>query len=67
MHFYCLISVADPIVEKALWPGDENFPQADLVKKQMSGFGGMITFWLKGGMKESRQFLENLKVPVSLY
>jgi cystathionine gamma-lyase len=28
----------------------------------MSGFSGMVTFWLKGGMTESRQFLENLQI-----
>jgi len=28
----------------------------------MSGFGGMITFFLKGGLKESRIFLENLRI-----
>ncbi len=28
----------------------------------MKGFGGMITFFLKGGMAESRQFLEHLKL-----
>ena len=27
-----------------------------------SGFGGMITFYLKGGLKESRTFLERLKL-----
>jgi cystathionine gamma-lyase len=28
----------------------------------LQGFGGMITFWLKGGLPESRRFLENLKI-----
>jgi cystathionine gamma-lyase len=28
----------------------------------MKGFGGMITFFLKGGIEESRRFLENLKL-----
>jgi len=31
-------------------------------KKQSKGFGGMITFYLKGGIKESRQFLSSLKI-----
>ena len=28
----------------------------------MKGFGGMITFFLKGGINESRRFLENVKL-----
>jgi cystathionine gamma-lyase len=28
----------------------------------MKGFGGMITFFLKGGLKESKKFLENVKL-----
>jgi cystathionine gamma-lyase len=28
----------------------------------MSGFGGMITFYLKGGLEESNQFLSSLKI-----
>jgi cystathionine gamma-lyase len=30
--------------------------------KQSRGSGGMISFYLKGGIKESRKFLMNLKV-----
>ena len=28
----------------------------------MTGFGGMITFFIKGGMSSARTFLENVKV-----
>jgi len=30
--------------------------------KQASGHGGIITFWLKGGINESKLFLENMKL-----
>jgi len=49
-------------VEKTYYPGLPSHPQYHLVKKQMSGYGGMVTFWLKGGIKESRQLLENLQI-----
>jgi len=49
-------------VEKLYYPGLPSHPQHNIAKKQMSGFGGMITLWLKGGIKESRQFLENLHI-----
>lgn len=49
-------------VETVLYPGLESFPQHSLAKKQMSGFGGMMTIYLKGGLKESQTFLESVKV-----
>ncbi|HTL12072.1 MAG TPA: cystathionine gamma-synthase [Bdellovibrionota bacterium] len=51
-----------PKVEKVIYPGLESHPQHALAKKQMSGFGGMITFLIKGGLAESRRFLESVRV-----
>lgn len=51
-----------PKVEKVIYPGLTSFPQHELAKKQMRGFGGMITFLLKGGLEESKQFLEKTKL-----
>jgi cystathionine gamma-lyase len=51
-----------PKVEKVLYPGLESHPQHDVAKKQMRGFGGMITFFIKGGIEESRNFLASLQV-----
>jgi cystathionine gamma-lyase len=51
-----------PKVERVVYPGLKSHPQHDLAKKQMKGFGGMITFFLKGGIDESRRFLENVKL-----
>jgi cystathionine gamma-lyase len=51
-----------PKVEKVVYPGLKSHPQHELAKKQMKGFGGMITFFLKGGLSESRLFLENVKL-----
>lgn len=49
-------------VEKVIYPGLTSHPQHALAKEQMSGFGGMITFYIKGGMTESREFLEKVKI-----
>lgn len=49
-------------VERVVYPGLKSHPQHELGKKQMSGAGGMITFFLKGGIDESRRFLENVKL-----
>jgi len=51
-----------PKVEKVHYPGLPSHPQHDIAKKQQTGYGGMITFWLKGGISQSRVFLENLKI-----
>jgi len=51
---------AHPKVQRVVYPGLPSHPQHELAKRQMRGFGGMITIYLKGGIKESRQFLEAL-------
>lgn len=53
---------AHPKVEKVIYPGLESHPQHELAKEQMHGFGGMITFYIKGGMESARKFLENVNV-----
>jgi len=51
-----------PKVQSVRYPGLPSHPHHELAKKQQSGFGGMVTFWLKGGLSESRRFLENLHI-----
>jgi len=41
-----------PKVENVYWPGFETHPNHAVAKKQMSGFGGMISFSLKGNKLE---------------
>ena len=49
-------------VEKVTFPGLSSHPQHSLAKKQMSGFGGMMTFVIKGGLPAARTFLKAVKV-----
>jgi len=49
-----------PKVEKVLYPGLESHPQHAFAKKQQDGYGGMISFYIKGGLEEARRFLEKL-------
>lgn len=51
-----------PKVKKVNYPGLENHPQHELAKKQMTGFGGVLSFELDGGLKEVKRFLENLRI-----
>jgi cystathionine beta-lyase/cystathionine gamma-synthase len=41
-----------PKIDKVYWPGFETHPNHDVAKKQMRGFGGMISFTLKGNQLE---------------
>lgn len=49
-------------VDRVIYPGLESHPQHALAREQMSGFGGMITFYVKGGLSAARATLENVKV-----
>jgi cystathionine beta-lyase len=52
-----------PLVERVYYPGLTSHPFHEIAKKQMSGFGGMVTFTFKSGKKEDAiKFLENLKL-----
>ncbi len=53
---------AHPMVEKTVYPGLATHPQHKLAQSQMTGFGGMITFFIKGGFNAAKIFLENVKV-----
>lgn len=53
---------ARPEVASIAYPGLESHPQHELAKRQMDGFGGMITIWLKGGIEEARRFLEACEI-----
>ncbi|HLG31194.1 MAG TPA: cystathionine gamma-synthase [Candidatus Brocadiales bacterium] len=51
-----------PKVRKVIYPGLSSHPQHDLAKRQMTGFGGIVTFFIKGGLEVARKFLERVKV-----
>lgn len=53
---------AHPKVDQVFYPGLKSHPQHSLAKEQMLGMGGMITFYIKGGMPQARSFLENVNV-----
>ena len=49
-------------VEVVHYPGLKSHPQHQLAKKQMKGFGGMLSFVVKGTTKDAMKFTESLKV-----
>ncbi len=46
-----------PQVERVTYPGLPSHPQHALAKRQMTGFGGMLTFVLRGGLDAAAAFL----------
>ncbi|HAB89267.1 MAG TPA: cystathionine gamma-synthase [Bacteroidetes bacterium] len=51
-----------PRVQKVVYPGLKSHPQHELAATQMSGFGGMITFYLDGDIEAARTVLERVKL-----
>jgi cystathionine gamma-lyase len=51
-----------PKVEQVYYPGLPDHPQRDVIRRQMRGHGGMLSFQLKGGFQECMRFLRKLKV-----
>lgn len=49
-------------VEKVIYPGLKSHPQHALARRQMHGFGGMISFVLRGGLEPARRFLQACQV-----
>lgn len=44
------------------YPGLKSHPQHDLARKQMSGFGGMLTFEVNGGYEAADRFLSRIRL-----
>lgn len=45
-----------------LFSGLESYPQHELAKRQMTGFGGMVTFFIKGDLENAKQFFKSSEV-----
>ncbi|HYY46922.1 MAG TPA: cystathionine gamma-synthase [Candidatus Angelobacter sp.] len=51
-----------PRVERVFYPGMPDHPQRELARRQMSGFGGMISFEVKGGLESARKVVERTQL-----
>jgi cystathionine gamma-lyase len=51
-----------PGVEQVYYPGLKSHPQHELARRQMHGFGGMVTALLAGGLPKARRFLERCRI-----
>lgn len=53
---------AHPAVEQVIYPGLASHPQHALAKRQMSGFGGIISVRIKGGFEAAKRFCERTEL-----
>ncbi|GAB1609019.1 cystathionine gamma-lyase-like [Argonauta hians] len=53
---------SNPRVVKVLHPGLPSHPQHELAVRQMRGFSGMVSLYIKGGIEQSKKFLQSLKI-----
>ena len=51
-----------PKVAWIKFPGLKSHPQHELAKKQMNGFGSMISFGVKGGLEAGKKLMDNVKL-----
>jgi cystathionine gamma-lyase len=52
----------NPKLERVAYPGLASHPQHALAGRQMHGYGGMLSIWLKGGFDAAKDFMERLQL-----
>jgi cystathionine gamma-lyase len=53
---------AHPAIEKVIYPGLRSHPQHELAKRQMEGFGGLISVYVRGGLPAARRMMERCRL-----
>ena len=53
---------AHPCVARVYYPGLESHPHHETAKAQMTGFGGVVSFDIKGNLDAAKRFLDHLKL-----
>jgi methionine-gamma-lyase len=52
-----------PAIEQVYYPGLPSHPQYALAQRQMKGFGGVLSFAVRGGYGATQRFISALKLP----
>jgi cystathionine gamma-lyase len=56
-----LLSTSPHVVE-TIYPGLPSHPQHELATRECKGYGGMVSFRIKGGLEQAKTFMQSLKV-----
>lgn len=52
-----------PKIDRVHYPGLSSHPDHKIAIAQMTGFGGVLSFEVKGGFEETAKFIDSLKIP----
>jgi len=52
------------MVERVFYPGLASHPDHAVASAQMTGFGGVISFIVKGGLDAASRFVDGVKIPL---
>jgi cystathionine gamma-synthase len=52
-----------PAVERVYYPGLPSHPDYEVARRQMTGFGGVVSFDIKGDMERTGRFIDRLRIP----
>jgi cystathionine gamma-synthase len=50
-----------PKIRKVFYPGLPSHPHHEIAKAQMTGYGGVVSFWVDGNLKQVNKFLDSLR------
>ena len=66
---YCVAGeyIVSHLSEVVYSVGLPSHPQHELAKTEFKGYGGMVSFRIKGGLEQSQKFMQALKVNVEMY
>lgn len=54
---------AHPAIERVWYPGLASHPDHEVAARQMSGFGGVVTFEVRGDLAATSRFIDALQIP----
>jgi len=54
---------AHPKIEAVWYPGLPSHPDYDVARRQMSGFGGVVSFTVRGDLQATARFVDALTLP----
>jgi len=52
-----------PAIDRVYYPGLQSHPDFEIARRQMTGFGGVVSFEIKGDMERTARFVDRLRMP----
>jgi cystathionine gamma-synthase len=52
-----------PRIERVWYPGLPSHPDHEIARRQMTGFGGVVSFEVRGKLEDASRFIDRLEIP----